>query len=43
VNTVAMIGSVIGDGYETAEQLDVEPAKYFVRVTEREKRACKRL
>jgi transposase len=26
-------------GYETAEQLDVEPAKYFVRVTKREKRA----
>ena len=24
-------------GYETAEQLDVEPAKYFVRVTKREK------
>jgi transposase len=29
-------------GYETAEQLDVEPAKYFVRVTKREKRACLR-
>jgi transposase len=28
-------------GYETAEQFDVEPAKYFVRVTKREKRACK--
>jgi transposase len=28
-------------GYETAEQLDVEPAKYFVLVTKREKRACK--
>jgi transposase len=27
-------------GYETAEQLDFEPAKYFVRVTKREKRAC---
>jgi transposase len=27
-------------GYETAEQLDVEPLKYFVRVTKREKRAC---
>ena len=27
-------------GYETAEQLDVEPAKYFVLVTKREKRAC---
>jgi transposase len=29
-------------GYEMAEQLDVEPAKYFVRVTKREKRACPR-
>jgi transposase len=28
-------------GYETSEQLDVEPAKYFVRVTKREKRASK--
>jgi transposase len=28
-------------GYETSEQLDVEPAKYFVRVTKREKRVCK--
>jgi len=28
-------------GYESAEQLDVEPAKYFVWVTKREKRACK--
>ena len=28
-------------GYESAEQLDVEPAKYFIRVTKREKRACK--
>src|SRR6201995_1715216 len=28
-------------GYESSEQLDVEPAKYFVRVTKREKRACK--
>jgi transposase len=27
-------------GYESAEQLDLEPAKYFVRVTKREKRAC---
>jgi len=27
--------------YENADQLDVEPAKYFVRVTKREKRACK--
>jgi transposase len=27
-------------GYESAEQLDVEPAKYFVRVLKREKRAC---
>jgi transposase len=29
-------------GYETSEQLDVELAKYFVRVTKREKRPCKR-
>jgi transposase len=29
-------------GYEESEQLDVEPAKYFVLVTKREKRACKR-
>lgn len=29
-------------GYEESEQLDVEPAQYFVRVTRREKRACKR-
>jgi transposase len=29
-------------GYEESEQLDVEPAKYFVRVTKREKRACRR-
>jgi transposase len=28
-------------GYERSEQLDVEPAKYFVRVIKREKRACK--
>jgi transposase len=28
-------------GYETSEQLDVERAKYFVRVTKREKRVCK--
>lgn len=27
--------------YEQNEQLDVEPAKYFVRVIKREKRACK--
>jgi transposase len=27
-------------GYETSEQLDVEPAKYFALVTKREKRAC---
>jgi transposase len=27
--------------YESPEQLDVEPARYFVRVTKREKRACK--
>jgi transposase len=28
-------------GYEQSEQLDLEPAKYFVGVTKREKRACK--
>jgi transposase len=28
-------------GYDTSEQLDVEPAKYFVLVTKREKRACR--
>jgi transposase len=28
-------------GYEQSEQLDVEPARYFVRVTKREKRACR--
>jgi transposase len=27
-------------GYDQSEQLDVEPAKYFVLVTKREKRAC---
>src|ERR1035437_6367736 len=27
-------------GYEESEQLDVEPVKYFVLVTRREKRAC---
>jgi transposase len=28
-------------GYEESEQLDVEPAQYFVVVTRREKRACR--
>ena len=28
-------------GYDQSEQLDVEPACYFVRVTKREKRACR--
>jgi transposase len=28
-------------GYDQSEQLDVEPAKYFVTVTKREKRACR--
>ena len=28
-------------GHEQSEQLDVEPAKYFVVVTQREKRACR--
>jgi len=27
-------------GYDESEQLDVEPARYFVLVTRREKRAC---
>ena len=27
-------------GYDRSEQLDVEPAQYFVQVTKREKRAC---
>jgi transposase len=29
-------------GYDSSEQLDVEPARYFVVVTKREKRACQR-
>ena len=29
-------------GHDVSEQLDVEPAKYFVVVSKREKRACKR-
>jgi len=28
-------------GYDESEQLDVEPARHFVRVTKREKRACR--
>jgi transposase len=28
-------------GYDESEQLDLEPARYFVRVTKREKRACR--
>ena len=28
-------------GYEESSQLDVEPAKYFVLVTKRAKRACR--
>ena len=28
-------------GYDESERLDVEPAQYFVRVTKREKRACR--
>jgi transposase len=28
-------------GYDQSERLDVEPARYFVRLTKREKRACK--
>ena len=30
-----------GDRLEESSQLDVEPAKYFVLVTKREKRACR--
>jgi transposase len=29
-------------GYEQSEELDVEPARFFVRVIKREKRACAR-
>lgn len=29
-------------GYDESEHLDVEPARYFVRLTKREKRACRR-
>jgi transposase len=29
-------------GFDESEQLDVEPARYFVRVTRREKRACRK-
>src|SRR5204862_8336942 len=29
-------------GYDESGQLDIEPARYFVRVTKREKRACRR-
>ncbi len=29
-------------GYDSSEQLDVEPARYFVTVVKREKRACKK-
>jgi transposase len=28
-------------GYDESEQLDLEPARYFVRLTRREKRACR--
>jgi transposase len=28
-------------GYDESEQLDVEPARYFVQVIKREKRACR--
>ena len=28
-------------GFDESEQLDVEPARYFVRVIKREKRACR--
>jgi len=29
-------------GYDESEQLDVEPVRYLVRATKREKRACRR-
>ncbi len=29
-------------GYDESEQLDVEPARYFVRVIKRQKRACRK-
>ena len=29
-------------GYDTSEVLDREPAKWFVRVTKREKRSCRK-
>jgi transposase len=28
-------------GYDESEQLDVEPARFFVRVVKREKRSCR--
>ena len=34
-------GETVVIGYEESSQLDVEPAKYFVLVTKREKRACR--
>ena len=34
-------GETVVIGYEESSQLDVEPAKYFVLVTRREKRACR--
>lgn len=35
-------GETVVIGYDQSEQLDLEPARYFVRVTKREKRACAR-
>jgi transposase len=34
-------GETVVIGYDESEQLDVEPARYFVRVTKREKRVCR--
>jgi transposase len=34
-------GETVVIGYEESAQLDVEPAKYFVQITKREKRACR--
>ena len=34
--------STVAIGYDASEQLDVEPARYFVAVIKREKRVCKK-
>jgi transposase len=40
-NCIACGKETIVIGYDQSEQLEVEPARYFVRVTKREKRACR--